>query len=50
MTILRTVVGPSAPDVCAASSSTASIARKAGVMSRKRIEVPNAKWHHTMPQ
>ncbi len=38
------------PDVRAASSNEASMAVKAGVISRKRTEVLNARWHQMMPQ
>jgi hypothetical protein len=33
-----------------ASSIAASMALNAGVMSMKRIDVLNARWHQTMPQ
>jgi hypothetical protein len=38
------------PEVCAASSSAASIALKAGVIKRNRTEVLKAKWHQMIPQ
>ena len=38
------------PEIRAASSSTASIARKAGVIKRNRTEVLKARWHQMIPQ